>query len=508
MMHASLIVRIAYQKQPPSAFVFVQTYTRVGSKVVTRRREDYIGPAFVTFCTRGNAMRRRTFLRKLLTTASTSAVCGLATQRAFGANDRIRVGVIGCGARGRYVAERMASVKNVEVVAGCDVYELKFGRLHAVLGSRCEMVSDFRKIIDRADIDAVLVATPDHWHAIPTVMACRAGKDVYVEKPIAHNIAEGRAIVTAARHQSRIVQTGLQQRSTAHFETMRQLISDGRIGNVRYVRVWNFRNTTPKRRKASVARPPGLDWDMFLGPAPDREFDYNRYQNFRRYWDYAGGLATNFGTHRFDTVRHVMSLGWKSPKTVSGTGRRFEVHDGGEDPDMVQMTFEYDDFVMSYEGSMMNAMGVGFRTPDRPYYRMLGQRDRPNGMAFYGTDGTIFADRLGFELFPELKPGERTDRMKPEEVSPQQFRTAAVDGRSDESTLQHAQNFFDCVRSRSKPIAEAAEGHASSIIPHLGNIAVRTGHKLIWNSETEEIENSPDASKLLGRDARTPWDIL
>ena len=454
-------------------------------------------------------MKRRRFLQNVATTSAGASLLYGPAANASGANDRIRIGLIGCGKRGRYVAERMVQSPNVEFVAACDVYDQKRLRVKEWAGTGCKDYGDLRRVIDRSDIDAVLVATPDHWHAIPTVLACQSGKDVYVEKPLAHNIAEGRAMVEAARQHGRIVQTGTQQRSGPHFDTVKRLIADGQIGNIRYVRVWNFKNATPSRRRAPSSSPPaGLDWDMFLGPAPFVEYDRNRYSNFRRYWDYAGGIATNYGTHRFDTVRHVMSIDDQSPKTVCASGQRFEINDGGEDPDVVQMTFEYDDFVISYEGCMMNALGSGFRTPGRPYYNMLGQKDRPHGMAFYGTKGTIFADRLGFELYPELAPGKRTDRLKPEQVEPEMFRTEAANGRSNDSTLLHTQNFIESMRSRAIPIADVAIGHGSSILPHLGNIACRTGDKLIWDAENETINNSEQASQLLGRKARKPWDLI
>lgn len=454
-------------------------------------------------------IERRRFLGGIAA-ASASTGLAVASSRAAGANDRVRVGLIGCGGRGRYVAARMQRVPNVEFVAACDVYEPKRIRFQQSVGATCTPHKDFRDVLDRKDVDAVLVATPDHWHAIPTVLACAAGKDVYVEKPLAHNIREGRAMVDAARKHNRIVQTGTQQRSAPHFDTMRQLIQSGRLGNVRYVRIWNFRNSTParERRQQSEDPPAGLDWDFFLGPAPMVPYEYRRYGNFRRYWDYAGGIATNYGTHRFDSARHVMSIDGQSPKTVSAAGQRFEVFDGSEDPDVVQMTFEYDDFVISYEGCMMNKLGLGFRTPGRPYYRMLGTHDRPNGMAFYGTEGTIFADRLGFELYPELKPGKRADRLKPEEVTPDLYRTLATDGRSDDSTFLHTQNFIECVRSRNRPVADVEIGHGSSMLPHLGNIACRTGEKISWDAAKEDAINAPESAKLLGREARKPWDLI
>lgn len=191
-------------------------------------------------------MERRKFLRNVAATSAGASLLNVANSRAAGANDRVRVGLIGCGTRGLFVAERMAKVPDVEIAAVCDVYDLKRQRLKRWAGARCDAERDFRKIVDRTDIDAVIVATPDHWHAIPTVLACQAGKDVYVEKPLAHNIAEGRAMVDAARKHRRVVQTGTQQRSASHFETVRQLIAEGRIGHVRYIRVWNFKNISPR----------------------------------------------------------------------------------------------------------------------------------------------------------------------------------------------------------------------------------------------------------------------
>ncbi len=456
-------------------------------------------------------MRRRSFLKNVAASSAGVTLLYQETAKATEANNRIRIGLIGCGGRGFFVGERIRKVENVEIAAVCDIYERKRLRAKQWSGGTCTAHADFREILDRKDIDAVVVATPDHWHAIPTVMACEAGKDVYVEKPLAHNIREGRAMIDAARRHHRIVQTGTQQRSAQHFETIRQIISGGKIGNVRYVRIWNFKNSTPGRRRGNTSptAPSGFDWHFFVGPAPLVPYDGNRYSNFRRFWDYAGGIATNYGTHRFDSVRHAMSLDKQSPRTVSAVGQRFELDQRfGEDPDVVQMTFEYDDLVISYEGIMMNALGLGFRTPDRPYYRMLGKRDRPHGMAFYGTKGTIFADRLGFELYPELKPGKRTDRIPSEEVTGDFYRTESAEGQSPDSTLLHVQNFIQSVRSRERPIADVEVGHGSSILPHLGNIAARVGHKLVWDADREEITNSKEAAALLGRVAREPWDLI
>ena len=215
-------------------------------------------------------MQRRNFLHGIAV-ASAGTTLQLASARAAGANNRVRVGLIGCGGRGHYVAERMRRVPDVEFVAACDVYERKRLRFRDWAGGSCTEHKDFREVLDRTDVDAVLVATPDHWHAIPTVLACKAGKDVYVEKPLAHNIREGRAMVTAAREHDRVVQTGTQQRSASHFQTMQEIIGSGRIGNVRYVRIWNFRNTSPGRKpQPSTQVPPcmGSTGISFSVPPP------------------------------------------------------------------------------------------------------------------------------------------------------------------------------------------------------------------------------------------------
>jgi len=187
-------------------------------------------------------------------------------------------------------------------------------------GPGARAFKDFRKLLEQKDVDAVLIATPDHWHAIPTVLACQAGKDVYVEKPLAHNIREGRAMVDAARRNKRVVQTGMQHRSAPHYREVQRIIQSGELGEVRYVRVWNYSNMSPAGiGRAATAAPEGLDWHFYLGPAPLTPFNNNRFlRNFRWFWDYAGGSITDFGTHRFDSVQQVMGV--EAPKSVVATG--------------------------------------------------------------------------------------------------------------------------------------------------------------------------------------------
>ncbi len=442
-------------------------------------------------------MKRRQFLRRVIGTAAASTA--LPAARAYGANERVRVALIGCGGRGMYVARAMRNAPNVAFVAACDVYESNARRAREWAGEGCEAYADFRKALDRKDVDSVLVATPDHWHAIPTVLACQAGKDVYVEKPLAHNVREGRAMVEAARKHSRVVQTGTQHRSAEHYREVARIVQSGELGKVRFVRVWNYTNLYPRGvGRAEDAKPPdGLDWDFYLGPAPAVPFNKNRFLGtFRWFWDYAGGFLTDWGTHRLDSVHQVM--GEDAPRTVSAVGGRFELNDGAETPDVLQATYEYPGFVLSYESCQLNAHGTGGRTPDKRYYRARGKDDRPHGEAFYGTNGTLFSDRIGYEIFPEMEPGPRAGglRMKRKEAA------------AEDATAEHTRDFIDCVRSRKKPSADVEIGHRSTVVPHLGNIAVRTGRKLRWDAAQEEIVGDPQANGLLGRKARKPWDIV
>jgi predicted dehydrogenase len=448
-------------------------------------------------------MQRRQFIKRVIRTAAAASVSAASARRVLGANERVSVALIGCGTRGLAVARLMREVPNVSFVAACDVYQTNANRARDWAGRDCQAYGDFRKALDRKDVDAVLVATPDHWHAIPTVLACQAGKDVYVEKPLAHNVREGRAMVEAARKHGRVVQVGTQHRSAEHYSEVARIVQGGELGKVRFVRVWNYTNLYPRGigRAEDGRAPDGLDWDFYLGPAPAVPFNKNRFLGtFRWFWDYAGGFVTDWGTHRFDSVHQVM--GEDAPRSVSAAGGRFELHDGAETPDTLQATYEYPSFILSYESCQLNGHGTGGRTPGKRYYRARGADDRPHGEAFYGTDGTLFSDRIGFEIFPELEPAGRPGagaaglRMKRKEASAQ------------DATDRHVKDFIDCVRSRQRPAADVAIGHRAAIVAHLGNIAYRTGRKIRWDAAREEILDDPQAAALLSRKARKPWDLI
>src|SRR3989454_4119033 len=444
-------------------------------------------------------MRRRQFV------ASTgAAVVGtaLSARRVAGANERVNVALVGCGTRGRLLANLIKQTPDAAVTALCDVYDPQVAQARESAGEGARAFKDFREVLDQKDIDAIVIATPDHWHGILAVSACQAGKDAYVEKPLAHNVRESRAIVEAARRSKRIVQHGTQHRAAPHYREVQEIIRSGALGEVRYVRIWNFQNIHPNGigREPDAPPPAGLDWDFYLGPAPLVPFNRARFLGtYRWFWEYAGGWVTDFGTHRFDSFHQVMGV--DTPRTVVATGGRFGLKDSGETPDLVQATYEYPGFIMSYEVCALNAHGAGGRTPDMAYYGMRGEFDRPHGEAYYGTNGTLIADRIGYEIYPELSSVSGPGAVGRDEKS-EGYRMERKEMSADDATGLHVKNFIENVRTRNRPVADVETGHRSTIVAHLGNIAFRTGRKIHWDAEKEEIIGDPEASKLLGRVAR------
>ena len=424
-------------------------------------------------------MKRRTFL---LTAAS--------AQRILGANDRINVGLIGCGGRGRYVAGFIRQAPNTSYIAVADVWRNNADAARVWAGGDAKSFSDFRKLLEMKDVDAVHVATPDHWHASAAIQACQAGKHVFVEKPISFSIHEGRAMVDAARRYKRTVYAGTQQRSAPHFAEIADIVQSGKLGKVHYVRVWNFINMFPKGIGSAPdsPTPDGLDWDMYCGPAPLVPYNKLRHlATYRWFSDYSHGYITDYGTHRFDTVHQIMGV--ERPTTVSASGGKFALTHIGDVPDTLQVTYEYPGFIMSYEASNIAGHGLGGRTPGMKYYNTKGDIDRPNGMAFYGTNGVLFADRVGYEIYPEA------DRME------------RITKQSADATNAHGQAFIAVLRGERKQFADIEQGHRATSIALMGSIAYKTGRKLRWDADKEEFIGDLDANQLLARVERKPWGL-
>jgi predicted dehydrogenase len=417
--------------------------------------------------------------RTALLTAAAGWLDARSYARAVGANDRVTVGIVGCGGRGRFVAQRLVG-QGADVAAACDPDPGQIGKLQSVLPSKAAEEKDFRRLLDRKDVDAVLIATPDHWHALPFVSAVRAGKDVYMEKPTAYTVAESRAMVEAAKTSKSIVQIGTQQKSGDHYKQAVGRIHGGELGAVSRVRFWNVWNNTLKTgggRSGGLGNPPdgpppaGVDYDLWLGPAPTRPFNPNRFHwNYAYFWDYSGGMMSGWGVHHVDIIHWAMNA--DTPRAVSAAGGKFVLTDNRETPDTLDAVFEYPGFTV--HGSMYHANA-------RPI------EGRDYGVAFYGSKATLVIDRTGYEVWPEGDPKQ------------------AVKYPGSEQESAHAKNFLDAVKSRKQPFADLATGHKSSLPCLLANVSFRTGRKLTWDAERERFVGDPEADKFLTREYRKPW---
>ncbi|MGO9261630.1 MAG: Gfo/Idh/MocA family protein [Bryobacteraceae bacterium] len=416
-------------------------------------------------------MNRRSFAMGALT--------ALGASRVAGASDRIRLGMIGTGGRGRQDLGTFLKQPDVDPVAVCDLYDPFRDKAIEMAEGRPKAFRDFRQVLEQKDIDAVIVATPDHWHALIAIAACEAGKDVYCEKPLSLTVVEGRRMVEAARKHGRVFQTGSQQRSGAHYAQAVKLIRDGGIGEVHRIQAGMQRNIFPGLKPTEMASGirPGFDWTMWLGPAPQRPFDpFRCIYNFRWFWDYSGGQMTNWGAHHLDIARWI--AGADAPTEVAGFGGRYALTDGGETPDIQQVTYQFPKVVINWTVSEI-------------------AEGKPVTLEIYGTKGMLTLLRSGFQVTPE-NIGSGKDR-KPA-MEPLQARGGDLDS-------AHARNFLDCVKSRQRPNADVEEGHRSAVMCHLGNISTRLGRSLRWDAATEQIAGDAEANQWLSRAYRAPWKL-
>jgi predicted dehydrogenase len=331
---------------------------------------------------------------------------------------------------------------------------------------------------------------------------------VYVEKPVSHNVREGRLMVDAARRNKRVVQVGLQQRSGTHFQRAVRAIQEGRLGRVLFAQCWNH-NYSPSQtgmgHPANTDPPPGFDWDLWLGPAPKIPYNAGR-RNFRVFWDYAGGELTNWCVHLLDVVHWALNL--KSPSTVMSSGGKWYFTDARECADTQEVVWEYPGNIMiRYSTMAHNSFGPNGHPGNKPFGSY--------GILFQGTKGSLFIDRAGYEIVPQMKMGReavsQTDREAYDDLSGAGvFFTAesqAERGATSVQHIPHVRNFLDCLKSRQTPAADIETGHLSTVPCLIGNIALRTGLKLKWDGEAERFTNSSDANAMLRRDYRAPWKM-
>ena len=398
-------------------------------------------------------------------------------ENTIGANDQINIGVIGINGMGWANLKAAIKVPGVNLVALCDsdqnvlakrMSELKELKVDA---TKVKTYSDYRSLLDRKDIDAVIIGTPDHWHALMMIHACEAGKDVYVEKPVGNSILECRTMVSAQQKYNKVVQAGQWQRSQQHFKDAVDFVQSGQLGNIRTVKVWCYQGWMKPGPVVPDAMPPaGVDYDLWLGPAKKRPFNASRYHfNFRWFWDYAGGLMTDWGVHLLDYG--LLGMGMPVPKTISALGGRFAYPDLYEEtPDTLTTLYEFDKFNMVWD----SAMGID-----------NGSYNRTHGIAYIGNNGTLILDRGGWEVIEEKQSGNKVSKP--------------LVKASDNGLDNHMVNFFKCIRSRKKDELNCSiqAGAHVATVAQMGNIAFRSGEKLTWDDHTKLFTNKQINDKYL-----------
>jgi predicted dehydrogenase len=403
-----------------------------------------------------NTVTRRTFLAA----ASGAVVAGAraAGSTIQGAGNRIRIGVIGTGGRARGLMTLLKRLPGNEMVAVCDVYEPRLLQAAEIAGPGAAKVADYRRILDDRDIDAVVIGAPDHWHKTIALDAVAAGKDVYVEKPVSHTIAEGAEMVKAIEASKQIVQTGTQQRSWDHFVLGKQLVDSGRLGQITFVQTyWYQHSTAGSYAPVSMDK---LDWKRWLGPAPDRAFAPERFYQWRHFWDYGGGCVTDLMTHWIDVVHWYMNA--DAPLSAAATGRNYNIK-LWEAPDTVSATLEFPaDFMAVYLGTYVSKVDDG-------------------GLEFRGERGTLKVDRARLAFYRD-DAAYAAGTLTPE---PDIYVRSSGDG-----TLTHLQNWLDCIRSRKQPNAHIRVAHQAARTSHITNAALRAGRTVRWDAAKGEIVTS------------------
>lgn len=426
---------------------------------------------------------RRTFNQ--IGAAATVGMTALQTTRVLGANERIRLGIIGVANRGGQLISAFSHHPDMEFVALCDVAQSTLDKVHKRLDGKPRTYHDFRELIDQKDIDAVVVAAPDHWHPIMTITACNAGKDVYVEKPVSFTVHEGRKMVDAARRTKRVVQVGTHRRSGNMYAQAAEMVQSNKIGKVTVTRSFHRSNMFPDGigHAKPTAPPADLDWNMWLGPRPSRPFQATIAPYKFRWWKEYCSQISNNGVHFLDLIRWLMNS--KGPTSVCSMGGKFVVDDDRTIPDTAMTVFQFPEGWLSMFG-MFEANGN--QTMARGGYVELR-----------GTSGTLFANDKTIEIVPE-QGGQFQDqkaRMEPLTVK-------STDG---DLTVQHARNFLDCIRSRAVPNADIEEGHRSTTLALLSKISLAVGQRIEWDPDKEQITNCPEANAMLHYEYRKPWKL-
>lgn len=431
---------------------------------------------------------RRTFIKNSTLAAAgigMAASMPMAMEACTGANDKVTCGVIGVKGMGWADLQAFLRQKNTECIALCDVDEgvlnQRIADTEKIQGTRPKGFKDFRKLLEEPGIDVIIIGTPDHWHCIPFVYAAQEGKHIYCEKPLGNSIEEINIMERAANRYGNIVQVGQWQRSDKHWQEAIDFVHSGQLGKIRTVRAWSYQGwmkSIPVKPDGPV--PAGVDYDMWLGPAHERAFNPNRFHfNFRWFWDYAGGMMTDWGVHIIDYALFGMKA--QAPKSVMSMGGKFAYPDDAcETPDTLQALYEFDGYTMLWDH------GIGI---DGGYY------GRSHGVGFVGNNGTLVVDRGGWEVIPEGGDKPQMERVE--------LRKGDGQGLNN-----HMANFIDGIRNDNKNtntnIAIAAN---TARVCHLGNVAYKTGRRLYWDASNSRFIDDEKANAFLTPEYRAPWAL-
>ena len=435
---------------------------------------------------------RRNFLKNSVVAASALGATSVIPSKVWSAkvapSDKVNVALIGCRNMGFGILRHHLNTETVNCVALCDVDQNvlkdKFAVVKSDYNQEPELIDDYRKVLERKDIDAVIIGTPDHWHCLMTVEACQAGKDVYVEKPMANTIGECNIMVAATEKYDRVVQVGQQQRDNKIFKDIMGLVKSGEIGALRKVNIWaNFNYGIGTSIQDDEPVPEGVDYDMWLGPAPQRPYNKARFHgSWRHFWDYGGGLMSDWGVHLID-------MGLWAKDIIAGPQKVFTyaVNNSNQKAmretfDTMNVVFPQKDYVINYD------LTAGIQQ---------GPYDTAYGLSFIGDKGTIIANRHKYQLIPEWDG--KAGKHKTDEI---------LFEKGQESHRAHVDNFLDCIKTRETPSCPPEVGRAAAVHVHIANIAARLGVDILeWDDKKNKFTNNKKANDFITPEYRKPWKL-
>ncbi|MEP7279690.1 MAG: Gfo/Idh/MocA family oxidoreductase [Bacteroidota bacterium] len=437
---------------------------------------------------------RRQFLvnsTKLLAATSFAGLVPAAASSAFAAtskpsdSNKIVLGLIGAKNQGMADLRQALKQPGVECGALCDIDDAilsaRSAEINKIQGKAPVVYKDFRKLLDNKDIDAVIIGTPDHWHCYIMIAACEAGKDVYVEKPLANSIGECDLMVSAVRKHNKVVQVGQQQRSGGHWQSAMKFIKSGQLGDLRKTQVWaNFNYGAGQPKVPDTPVPAGVDFNMWLGPAPERSFNASRFHgSWRMFWDYGGGLMTDWGVHLMDMALWAKDI-TTLPLSVAASGGNYAFPERAHETfDTMSVTYQMPDYNITWEHV------AGIET---------GPWGRNYGLAFIGNNGTIVIDRSSWDLYPESSGGKYKVPVMPRQTG-------------YDSHEAHLKNWLECIKTRKDPNCTIEMGRLTAMTTHMGNIALRTKSRLEWNEGSKNFGDNTAANALLIPSYRKPWKL-